>query len=271
MLSTLTRNGRTSYRLLVPMWSSSLERDHINSGHFIDDKNARACPRRSSSSSTASSSSETAKGTVLDSLSSPPVSLEYKGSAVFSAPDDASIFRKALLWLGGYYSKQSTYMRAAKELHTCIKEQALNEQVLEGLQVPNDFQHRHAMLCLHVWMVLKRLRIEGKPGKKISQIMYDDFQDDIEHMVRSAGVQVRLQKHLSELEKQFYGSCTAYDRALGSDPPETLASALYRNVFQAQEDKKQASTLLEQYVKRELACLSKTDSSVVLSGRIRFV
>lgn len=209
---------------------------------------------------------------MVDSLSNPPVSLEYKGApGVSSAPEDLSILRRAVLWLGGYYSKQSTYMRAAKELHTCIKEQALDEQVLDTFQVPNDFQHKHAMLCLHVWMVLKRLRIEGKPGKTISQIMYDDFQDDVEHMVRSAGVQVRLQKHLSELEKQFYGSCTAYDRALGSDPPETLASALYRNVYQAQEEKKQASSLLERYVKRELACLSKTDSSVVLAGRIRFV
>lgn len=162
-------------------------------------------------------------------------------------------------------------MRAAHELNTCIKEQALHEDVLRDLQVPNDFQHTHAMLCLHVWMVLKRLRIEGKPGKKISQIMYDEFQDDVEHMVRTAGVQVRLQKHLSELEKQFYGSCTAYDRALGPDPPETLASALYRNVYQANEEKKQASALLERYVRRELACLSKTDSQVVLRGRIRFV
>ena len=244
------------------LYESSSTRENLLVG-----ETASYASRMMSSTSSSSSSSKR-----LEALSSPPVSLEYKGSPASSmAPEDVGVFRKALLWLGGYYSKQSTYMRAAKELHTCIKEQALNEQILNDFQVPNDFQHRHAMLCLHVWMVLKRLRSEGKPGKKISQIMYDDFQDDVEHMVRNAGVQVRLQKHLSELEKQFYGSCTAYDRALGSDPPESLASALYRNVYQAQEGKKHASSLLERYVKRELACLSKTDSSVVLSGRIRFV
>ena len=162
-------------------------------------------------------------------------------------------------------------MRAAKELNASVKEQALNPEVMKALQVPEDsFQHRHAMLCLHVWMVLKRLRLEGKPGKKISQIMYDEFQDDVEHMVRKEGVQVRLSKHLSELEKQFYGSCTAYDKALGSDPPETLASALLRNVYQADEAKGDASAAMEKYVKKLLACLSKTPSSCVLEGRVRF-
>lgn len=204
-------------------------------------------------------------------LARPPESLEYAGSgSVSSAPDNAGFFRKAILWMGGYYSKHSTYMRGAAELNTCIREQALNDDVMKQLSVPDDFQHQHAMLCLHVWLVLKRLRMEGKPGREISQIMYDNFQEEVEKMVRDAGVQVRVRKHLSELEKQFYGSCKAYDRSVGPEPVESLASALYRNVYQADEGKKQASHVMEQYVKRAMACLAKTPSEHVLSGRIRF-
>ena len=206
-------------------------------------------------------------------LDAPPVSLEYHGATrvVSMAPPDAGVFKKLLLFMGGYYSKQSAYMRAAKELNACVKEQATDPTVNRALDIPLDsFQHRHAMLCLHVWMVLKRLRLEGKPGKKISQVMYDEFQDDVEHMVRQAGVQVRLGKHLSELEKQFYGSCTAYDRAMGSEPPETLADALWRNVYQGEEARKGASERLARYVRRGVACLAKTPSAVVLEGRISF-
>jgi hypothetical protein len=81
---------------------------------------------------------------------------------------------------------------------------------------------------------------------------------------------VRLGKHLSELEKQFYGSCTAYDRAIGSDPPETLATALWRNVYQGDGGRKGASERLARYVQRGVACLAKTPSAAVLEGRISF-
>jgi cytochrome b pre-mRNA-processing protein 3 len=233
--------------------------------------------RFSSSSSTSSALDHDRNGQVTHpraiDLDAPPTSLEYSGAArvVSMAPPDASIFKKLLLFMGGYYSKQSAYMRAAKELNACVKEQAADPGLHKAMDIPADsFQHRHALLSLHVWMVLKRLRLEGKPGKKISQIMYDEFQDDVEHMVRQAGVQVRLGKHLSELEKQFYGSSTAYDRAIGSDPPETLAAALWRNVYQGEGGRKAASERLARYAQRGVACLAKTPSAALLEGRISF-
>ena len=207
------------------------------------------------------------------SLDAPAASREYSGvpRVTPTAPADAGLLSKVVLFLGGYYSKQSGYMRAAKELNACVKEQAMDPAVLAALDIPDDsFQHRHAMFCLHVWMVLKRLRLEGKPGKKISQIMYDEFQDDVEHMVRAAGVQVRLGKHLSELEKQFYGSCTAYDRAMGKDAREGLEGALWRNVYQGEAGKEAASGRLARYVQRGVASLAKTPSEAVLEGRISF-
>lgn len=88
--------------------------------------------------------------------------------------------------------------------------------------------------------------------------------------MRSAGVQVRLQKHLTELEKQFYGSCTAYDTAIGDEPIEPLASALLRNVYLGDDGKLEAAKKLETYVLREIACLAKTPSRAVLHGFIRF-
>jgi hypothetical protein len=71
---------------------------------------------------------------VLLKLSMPAASLECvdRVPAVPTADENASSFRKVLLWLGGYYSKQSVLMRAAAELNECINQQALNEDVLAG-------------------------------------------------------------------------------------------------------------------------------------------
>ena len=52
------------------------------------------------------------------------------------------------------------------------------------------FATTYSLLCLHVWLALVRLRVEGKDGKDLAQMMYDNFQEDVEIRVRSEGVKV---------------------------------------------------------------------------------
>jgi cytochrome b pre-mRNA-processing protein 3 len=41
-----------------------------------------------------------------------------------------------------------------------------------------------------MWMLLVRLRAEGKPGKDLAQLIHENFQEDVEFRVRAAGVKV---------------------------------------------------------------------------------
>lgn len=52
------------------------------------------------------------------------------------------------------------------------------------------FATTYSLLCLHVWLTLVRLRVEGKDGKDLAQMMYDNFQEDVEIRVRAEGVKV---------------------------------------------------------------------------------
>ena len=66
-------------------------------------------------------------------MSKPPVSLEYERTpSVPTAPEGQSTIQRLLLWIGGYYSKQSVQMRAASSLNAAINEHALNPVVLRG-------------------------------------------------------------------------------------------------------------------------------------------
>lgn len=198
-------------------------------------------------------------------------SLEYpRFPAPAIAEEKPGVLRGAILWLGGYYSKESTLMRAAEGLYDSVTEAATDPKLFQTFEIPSDFQHEHAVLSLHVWLILVRLRPEGKYGKELAQIFYDNFQDDLEKRVRSAGVKVKVRGQLSELEKQFYGSCMAYDKALMGEGNESLAVALLRNVYQGAEEKESAAAKLEKYAQRELACLSQTDSAAVVAGNVRF-
>lgn len=175
---------------------------------------------------------------------------------------------RALLTLGGYYSKESRHMRAAERLYKAVAEQAVGPSFLQAMGIPGDFQPQHSSLCLHIWLLLVRLRSEGQDGKQLAQVLYDDFQTDVEHRARNAGVRVRLSKALTELEKQFYGSSMAYDKAMAGG--ETLDKALLRNVYLLDESKAADAKQLARYVRRELACLSLTPSEAVMLGNVKF-
>lgn len=54
------------------------------------------------------------------------------------------------------------------------------------------FAPTYSLLCLHVWLALVRLRAEGADGRDMAQMMYEDFQEDVERRVRAEGVKARL-------------------------------------------------------------------------------
>lgn len=57
-----------------------------------------------------------------------------------------------------------------------------------GLQ--KRFANVHSMMCIHMWMLLVRLRAEGQDGRDIAQMAYENFQHDVELRVRAEGVKV---------------------------------------------------------------------------------
>lgn len=158
--------------------------------------------------------------------------------------------------------------RAADRLYASVTAQAEDSALIESLGVEPTFRGTHAMIVLHVWMVLLRLRKEGEAGKGVSQAMYDTFQDDVEYRVHAEGVKFRVNKWLNELEQGFYGSALAYDRALTGGAGD-FAKVLHRNVFHGEGDTER-SKLLERYVRREIGCLSMTGRAALLEGRIKF-
>lgn len=62
-----------------------------------------------------------------------------------------------------------------------------------ALGLPDRFAATYSLLCLHVWLLLVRLRREGDDGRELAQILYEGFQDDVELRVHAEGVKVSWQ------------------------------------------------------------------------------
>jgi len=178
----------------------------------------------------------------------------------------ATGFRKLMLHIGGFYSAESASMRAANLLYQECTAAADSASVHTSLDLPHDFRAKHALLCLHVWLFLVRLRQEGEDGKRLGQAMYDSFQEDVEMRVRAEGVTVRVSKWLKELESAFYGSCVAYDKAAAGEKGE-LTEALWRNVYNKEGDRSKAADL-SLHVRQLLASLSMTSTDAMLKGLV---
>jgi len=175
-----------------------------------------------------------------------------------------------MLRLGGYWTAESTRMRAAKRLYAEVKAHSTSPAFLEPAGLPVSFRGRYGATVLHVWLLLVRLRAEGDEGSELAQVFYDNFMEDLELLVREEGVVVRVSKWMKELESFFYGSAMAYDKGLKGGPGE-LRAALVRCAYEPGMEDKAGAEALERYVRRELTALALTDAQAVLDGRVAFV
>ena len=218
--------------------------------------------------------------------------------------NDKSVIGRLVLKVGGYYSKESQLVRGRsptispppppplslsllpidsrastspsplphpKGSNSLLKmtlDHCAGSGVREALGLEDNFRTRHAFLCLHVWMVLRRLRNSGEDGKALSQHFYDNFQHEVEMSVHREGVRVRVNKWLRQLEDIFFGAAKAYDNAIDLHT-EDFADVLHRNLYGGEGDKR-LSHALARYAIRELVSLSMTHTEDVLSGRVKF-
>ncbi|KAG0581001.1 hypothetical protein KC19_4G217000 [Ceratodon purpureus] len=186
-------------------------------------------------------------------------------------------FKRTVLTLLGYYGKQSRLIRGANTLYSRISSQVDQPELYANFVLEQNFRTTHAMLVLHMWLSLSRLRSEGRDGGVMGQSLYDAFNHDLERRIIATGLKVLLSKWMKELEKNFYGAVASYDKAMSPEAAQDeLARALWRNVF-AEDDSIMPTGpnatpvhALARHVRKEAACLALTDSESFLTGNILF-
>eukprot|EP00878_Enallax_costatus_P036345 GHUV01040806.1.p1 GENE.GHUV01040806.1~~GHUV01040806.1.p1 ORF type:complete len:144 (+),score=26.84 GHUV01040806.1:109-540(+) len=132
----------------------------------------------------------------------------------------------------------------------------------------------HHLLALHMWLIIRKLAWQGqddKDAKIFMQALYTNhFYKDVERRIHLHGVSVHVSKWLKKLEKQFYGTCFAYDKALVSSNTADLSQSLLKNVYEDEASKTDNARLLARYLRRQLSCLELTDVEQVYAGQIQF-
>ena len=133
--------------------------------------------------------------------------------------------------------------------------------------MPDTVNGRFDLLVLHLWMVLRRLKLlEG--GSRLCQALFDRFCDDMDANLREMGVgDLTVPKRMQAFGEAFYGRTAAYDLAL-SEGVEALAQALCRNILNGEQIEN--ARRLARYAEAAMAAFATLDDAALRSASFGF-
>ncbi|TMW69347.1 hypothetical protein Poli38472_001503 [Pythium oligandrum] len=168
------------------------------------------------------------------------------------------------------------YMNQDDQLFTdsnCVFQSCVNQSAHRGfyraLQLAPNFRGQQALLLAHVWMVHRRLALEGENGKVMQELLFDRLWEETVVRIRFMNVsELTVNKHLAEVQQLCFNALISYDRGL-KDSPAAFQSTIAQHLLEDDSAAGQriASKLVE-YLKREMKNLDKLDAKYLLKGTI---
>ena len=136
--------------------------------------------------------------------------------------------------------------------------------------VPDTLDGRFDMVCLHVFLLLHRLKRDGTAGGELGQRLFDRMFADLEMNMRELGVSdYGIGHRMKAMAAAFYGRIAAYEEGLAAGDAG-LRPALARNLFGTAPAGEAQLAAIADYVRREAAGLDRQDAAALLAGEVAF-
>lgn len=161
---------------------------------------------------------------------------------------------------------------AAQTLYAAIVEQARQPAFYLVCGVADTVQGRFEMIALHMFLVLHRLKKEGKAGANLAQDLFDLMFADMDRNLRELGTgDLAVGKRIKTLAQGLYGRVVAYERGLAPDADASLRDSLSRNVFSGTPVHGAGLDGLTDYLRRAADSLATQDFAEIAGGHVVFV
>lgn len=123
----------------------------------------------------------------------------------------------------------------AARLHEVVIAHARRPAFYASYGVPDTMLGRYEMVCLHAYLLLRRLKQTGGQGPRIAQTLHDQIFDDFDVALREVGLgDMGIGKRMKKLARNLHGRISAYERGLAAGDDE-MAAALRRNLYASTE------------------------------------
>ena len=173
-----------------------------------------------------------------------------------------------MVWPFNLFRKTPTPLRGTIEsIYGTIVAQARDPLFYQELGVRDSVDGRFDMLLLHLWLLMRELKLKDAP-RALSQALVERFCTDMDDNLRELGTaDLKVPKKMQEFVRALYGRAAAYDMALDAGP-DALAQALSKNIYNG-GDPAHARQLVS-YVEAAIAALGRLDVTTLTSGAWRF-
>jgi cytochrome b pre-mRNA-processing protein 3 len=173
-----------------------------------------------------------------------------------------------MLWPFNHFRKSPKSPRGTiGAIYGMIVAQAREPLFYKHLDVPDTVDGRLDLLILHLWLVLRRLRMVAG-GAQLSQALFDHFCNDMDDNLREMGVgDLAVPRRMQAFGEAFYGRTAAYDLAW-SESEARLAEALQKNILNGKHP--ESAQQLAAYAARAAAVLEACDDAALRGVAWRF-
>lgn len=139
-----------------------------------------------------------------------------------------------------------------------------------NLGVPDTLEGRFEMICLHVFVILRRLR-GGTAEGELSQAVFDLMFADMDRNLRELGVgDLGVGRRVKAMAKALYGRIAAYDSGLAAGD-ESLALSVQRNIYgEAGASPSTAALSLARYMRACTTVVADIPKEALARGEVAF-
>lgn len=138
------------------------------------------------------------------------------------------------------------------------------------LGVPDTVDGRFDMICLHAFLVIRRLQAEGGEAPALAQKLFDTMFKDMDRSLREMGVgDLSVGKHVKRMAKAYYGRAAAYEHGVAAGR-SALEAALRRNLYRLAEPSDAQVAAMADYTLAQDAVLADRSFADLAAGRLGF-
>ena len=159
------------------------------------------------------------------------------------------LFSRLMRYLGRQQRKLEG--RPAERLYQSILQASRQPNLYTEFEVHDHLDSRFDMLCLHISLLMGRLRMLPEDvHKPLNQELFDRFFADMDFTLREMGVgDLGVGKRVRKMSEAFMGRLLAYTKSLERNDEVELALVLARNIRRSHDcndvDKRMADYVLE--------------------------
>ncbi len=171
-----------------------------------------------------------------------------------------------LKWLQARRQRQDV----ASRLYNGLVAHARQPEFYLSYGVPDSMLGRFEMICLHAFLLFRRLGQTDNAGRELAQNVHDLMFADFDRTLREQGIgDMGIGKRIKKLARNLYGRIDAYDKGLAGGATE-LSDALQRNLYASATASDDEIAAMIAYMHDAIEHLDAQPTPALMSGQAVF-